>query len=424
MAPSGAWASGLSAAVHVLLVTSKFLPEYAGPALRLHRTYKRLQAADPGLRWRVVCNAIEFQGHAAYVHDGIAVRRIASTLAAGGDGFNRRARAAMRAYAEAAATWPELRKRDFDLVHVAGKSASTAAAIWWARATATPLVVELVTRDASPAQGLPGLRRLFTPGLTRRTAVVAISQAIGRRCARLGLTRNVWVRPNPVDETRFFPDREDRARRRAELTPFADDDRVLCAVAKFMPQKNQIFLLDVLARLPQRYKLVLAGPAVAGGPLAARDRSYLERLRARIDELGLGPRVLLETGFVDIADYIRLADLYCMPNMTEGLGTPMLESLACGVPVLANLDEPAFREWIRDGENGWCRSLHAEAWAQAALQVQTLSPARLQAEALRIRTVAGTAAIDAGYRAILRATAALPRDGELDVAATLAQAGP
>jgi glycosyltransferase involved in cell wall biosynthesis len=113
-----------------------------------------------------------------------------------------------------------------------------------------------------------------------------------------------------------------------------------------------------------------------------------------------------------------------MPNVTEGLGTPMLESLACGVPVLANLDEPAFSEWIRDGENGWCRRLHAEAWAQAALQVQTLSPARLQAEALRIRTVAGTAVIDAGYRAILEATKALPRHGVLDVAATLAQAAP
>ncbi|MFQ5953692.1 MAG: glycosyltransferase, partial [Kiloniellales bacterium] len=360
-----------------------------------------------------------FTALARYLHDGIAVRRIASRLATGGGGVGR-LRGVVKAYIEAAATWPELRRRDFDLVHVAGMSASTAAAIWWARATGTPLVIELVTRDASPAQGLPGLRRLIHPNLVRRTAVVAISPALGRRCTRLGLERNVWVRPNPVDETRFFPDTQAKARLRAELTPFADADRVMCAVAKFMPQKNQIFLLDVLARLPARYKLVLAGPTVGGGPLMARDQAYLERLRRRIGELGLGERVAVRTDFVDIADHIKLADLYCMPNIAEGLGTPMLESLACGVPVIANRDEPAFRDWIRDGETGWCRPLDADAWAQAVLEVHTLSPARLQAAALNIRSVASTAAIDAGYRAILRATAALTPDAELDVAAALA----
>ena len=408
--------------MRILLVISKFLPEYAGAGLRLHQTYRRLRQADPALDWRVVCNAVEFPGPARYVHDGIPVRRIASRLTPG-PGLLGRLRGSAKAYVEAAATWPELRRRDFDLIHVAGMSASTAAAIWWARTTGTPLVIELVTRDASPDQGLPGLRRFIHPGLARRTAVVAISPALGRRCMRLGLKRNVWVRPNPVDETRLFPEHQAKARLRAELTPFADDDRILCAVAKFMPQKNQIFLLEVLARLPERYKLVLAGPTVGGGALMARDRAYLDRLRRRVGELGLEDRVAVRTDFVDIAAHIKLADVYCMPNTDEGLGTPMLESLACAVPVIANRDEPAFRDWIRDGETGWCRPLDADAWARAVLDAHTLSPARLQAAALNVRAVASTAAIDAGYRAILRATAALGPDAELDVAGVLAGEG-
>jgi glycosyltransferase involved in cell wall biosynthesis len=408
--------------MRVLLVISKFLPEYASAARRLHGTYQRLKAGDPKLGLRVVCNTMEFAGHATYTYDGISVRRIASRLGRNGSGTASRFGDIMKTYVEAAATWRELKRRDFDVVHVAGVSPSTATAIWWARLTDTPLVIELVTWQGSPAQGLPGLRHVVSPNLHKRTAVIAISRGLGEACARLGLQRNLWVRPNPVDISRFFPELKRKPRLRAKHTPFKAQDRVICAVARIMPEHNQIFLIDVLARLPARYKLLLADPAITAGPLAARHGDYLDRIRARIEELGLGSRVLLHTEVADLAACIKLSDVFCMPTQTEGLGMPVLESLACAVPVIANYDEPAFREWIQDGKNGWCRPLDAAAWADTVLATEFLSLGRLRAQAEWIRALASTEAIDGGYRAILQATAALPPGGELDVAAALAAA--
>ena len=305
--------------LRVLLVISKYLPEYTGAAFRLHSTYKRLHARDRSLTWRVLCNSVEFHGHASYDHDGVPVERISSGLSGDGIGPLARLRGTAKTYLESMRTLGALRRRDFDLLHVVGTSASTSTAIRWACRNRVPLVVELVTPEATPLQGLPGMRPNGSDHLQRRTAVVAISESLGRSCARIGLTRNVWVRPNPVDAARFFPDVGSRGRLRVDLTPFGPDDRVLSAVAKFMPRKNQIFLLDVLACLPNRYKLVLAGPVVGGGPMAERDHGYLRLLRQRIEELDLADRVHLVPEFVDAADYIKLADIYCMPNQTEGL---------------------------------------------------------------------------------------------------------
>ena len=47
------------------------------------------------------------------------------------------------------------------------------------------------------------------------------------------------------------------------------------------------------------------------------------------------------------------------------MGTPLLEALSSGTPVVANANEPSFGEWIIDGENGYLAPLNAEQWASA-----------------------------------------------------------
>ena len=65
------------------------------------------------------------------------------------------------------------------------------------------------------------------------------------------------------------------------------------------------------------------------------------RVNSLIDEMGIGSHVTL-AGFVpdhELAAHYRMADVFAMPSTGEGFGIVYLESMACGVPVLAgNLD--------------------------------------------------------------------------------------
>ncbi|MBC7905493.1 MAG: glycosyltransferase [Rhodospirillaceae bacterium] len=404
----------------IRVVCSKFPPEYAGAGVRVHNTYRRLAAAGHDVRWSVITNAVEFPGNACYRHDGIPVRRISTRLFAhwrAAPGLAGRLQHALRSWWEALQVWAALAGDRPDVIHVFGSSAATAAAIAWARVTGTPLVIELVTARASPAQHLPGLNWSRWLRLDRNTLIVAISAALAETCARLGLDRNVWTRPNPVDTKRFLPEPQRRHALRAALTPFAAHDIVLSMVAKFMPQKNQIFLLDVLARLPEQYKLVLAGPVVESGPLLERDRAYLAQLHDRIAALGLGARVHVVTGFVPAGDFMKLADAYVLPNKDEGLATPMLEALACGLPVVANDGEAAFCQWVTDGVSGFLRPLDADLWAQAVQNAVALPTAGVMDEAGRIADQASATTVDGRFLALVTALAALPPGGRIDVEA-------
>ena len=50
----------------------------------------------------------------------------------------------------------------------------------------------------------------------------------------------------------------------------------------------------------------------------------------------------IKPGFVNTADYMTAGDIFCMPAEKEGLGTPLLEALVIGLPVVANNAESNF----------------------------------------------------------------------------------
>lgn len=58
-----------------------------------------------------------------------------------------------------------------------------------------------------------------------------------------------------------------------------------------------------------------------------------------------------ETSYDDVLDLTRRADVTVYPSRAEGLGLPLLESLALGVPVVTT-DAPPMNELVTDGVNG------------------------------------------------------------------------
>jgi glycosyltransferase involved in cell wall biosynthesis len=107
-------------------------------------------------------------------------------------------------------------------------------------------------------------------------------------------------------------------------------DRYILHLGTLEPRKNLPVLIRAYAQLPQRgaVKLVLAG-----------GRGWrTEPLLALIEELGLEDDVILP-GFIpgsSLPMWYNAAQLLAYPSVYEGFGMPLIEALACGVPVIAS----------------------------------------------------------------------------------------
>jgi glycosyltransferase involved in cell wall biosynthesis len=79
------------------------------------------------------------------------------------------------------------------------------------------------------------------------------------------------------------------------------------------------------------------------------DPEYVASLRSLIDEAGLGQYVRF-VGRVDAAQFLSQADVMVLPSITESFGFPVIEAMACGVPVVAS-SIPSTNEVL--GHLGW-----------------------------------------------------------------------
>ncbi len=385
--------------MNILIVASKFPPEYSGPGVRIPRLYNAIKEELGAKDISVICNGIEQINNEIYEHDGFQVQRItASIIRKKHLPFSLalpRLHNALAYFWETILTLRELKKRtDINLLHVIGHSGGTAASIWWAKRHNIPILIELVNATAQPEQKIFFFHKLK---LSDNSLIITISKHLEKKCLNAGYRKNkIWCRPNPVSENKFSPETEKKLSYRSDISKFKGSDIVLCSVGKFIPRKNQIFLIDVLKDLPSSYKLILAGPLVDSGPHKERDHAYLSSIYAKVKEYGLNERVLITPYFVESAPYFKAADIYLIPGWDEGLGTPMLESIACATPVVTN-DEGAFREWINNGKNGFLCSLETDKWIKAIKNASVIPVEQRLDEAKKIITICGDTVINQSY---------------------------
>lgn len=111
---------------------------------------------------------------------------------------------------------------------------------------------------------------------------------------------------------------------------FAITGPFILAVGNLQPRKNLPRLLEVFARLRKAgrisHRLVLVGQKAWKG----------QTILAEIERLGIADAVTL-TGYVSDEELVALynrAEVFVYPSVYEGFGLPILESMACGTPVI------------------------------------------------------------------------------------------
>ncbi|MFT7304754.1 MAG: glycosyltransferase involved in cell wall biosynthesis [Candidatus Azotimanducaceae bacterium] len=154
---------------------------------------------------------------------------------------------------------------------------------------------------------------------------------------------------NGVDTTRFYPGASNLTREEFDLpaTGF-----IIGMVGSFKPQKNHAYLLETIELMTQSRKdfcVLLVGATVQEGDAASE--SYHADIMADIKRRNLEPYIRLTGARLDIDHVYRLCDATVLPSLFEGTPNVALESLACGVPVIAtNVSDNA--KVIPDGKVG------------------------------------------------------------------------
>jgi glycosyltransferase involved in cell wall biosynthesis len=246
--------------------------------------------------------------------------------------------------------------------------------------------------------------------------IVANSEA-GRRfqMRSLGLAESaIRVVYNGVDTKRFCPG--SGAVVRGELG-LAADTPVVGMFASFKTQKNHAMYFRVARRvldvLPDA-RFLCVGGALHGG-LQSSD-AYHEQMMRMIEDLGLSKAVRCLGNRDDVVDVYRACDLTALTSYREGTPNVLLESMACGVPVVAT-EAADNRIIVPEGRGGFVVKHDADE-AMADRMIELLStPARRRECSLAAREWTeqrfSTACLAANMEAVYRSLVGVAGDGSL-----------
>lgn len=235
-----------------------------------------------------------------------------------------------------------------------------------------------------------------------RICLLPVSQLVAKQLREYFGRTDLRVIPNGVSTDQFHPAaralRRDEARRELGLLP---GQFVLLLIGNDWVKKGLRCLLRAFALCGDpSLRLLVAGsddPAIFASEIAdATIRNAVRFLPPREDVLG----------------YYAAADLYVGPSLEDAFGLPILEAMACGLPVIASSYAGA-SEAIVDRANGLVLR-EPENAAELASEI------KLVAGDERLRTSLGAAAAQTARSYSWEQNAAALRNVLMEVAMTLA----
>ncbi|MFT7573519.1 MAG: teichuronic acid biosynthesis glycosyltransferase TuaC [Paracoccaceae bacterium] len=234
-------------------------------------------------------------------------------------------------------------KESIDLIDAHYFYPDGVAAATLAAETGVPCVITGRGTDLNLFPEFPAARREILKAVEKAVACVTVSDALRNRLIEIGApAEKVTTLRNGVDTELFAPvsaaDR-DAIRRRHNLT-----GRTIIAVGNLAPEKGQMLIAEALRAQPELADVSLL--LVGDGPDGDRLDRFIEdnNLAGRVRRLGRVPQS-------DLPGLYSVADVSVLASMREGWPNVLLESMACGTPVVA-ADVGGVREMVTAPEAG------------------------------------------------------------------------
>jgi glycosyltransferase involved in cell wall biosynthesis len=198
-------------------------------------------------------------------------------------------------------------------------------------ATRTILTVHDLSFVRAPETASPRLKRHLDRVVPRSVAradhILADSQATKDDLISLYRTpaEKITVLYSGV-EARFAPVRDERALRAVRARYGIGAAPYVLSVGTVQPRKNYVRLIEAMCTLPDHHLVIAGGRGWLEGPIHAAARH--PGVCGRVHFIGFAADA-------DLPALYSAADVFAYPSLYEGFGLPILEAMACGVPVVA-----------------------------------------------------------------------------------------
>jgi teichuronic acid biosynthesis glycosyltransferase TuaC len=211
---------------------------------------------------------------------------------------------------------------DFDLIDAHYYYPDGVAAALLAKWFHKPVVITARGTDLNLMPSYPLPRRMMLWAAQRAAASVGVCAALMEVLRHLGAEPSkLHVLRNGVDLERFHPLPPAEARVALGLPPGI----LLLSVGHLVERKGHHIAVEILTQLPQAHLVII-------GEGEERDR-----IREHARALGVMDRVMLAGSIpnAELARWYSAADILILASSREGWANVLLESMACGTPVVA-----------------------------------------------------------------------------------------
>lgn len=242
-----------------------------------------------------------------------------------------------------------IRRGTYDIVHAHGNSATLVLEMLGAQLAGCKV---RIAHSHNTTCKYPLLHKVLSPMFQMLcTHRLACGEAAGRW---LFGNKKFLVVNNGILTNRFVFNREKRNEIR-DLFKIGSEVKLIGHVGLFNEQKNQSYLIDILAKLGSEYKLFLLGIG-----------HLRESVEQKVRDIGLSDRVIFGGVTDRVEDYLCAFDMLVMPSLYEGLPLTLIEAQASGLKCIVS--ENITHEVDKTG-NLTFLSLEegAESWAQTVL---------------------------------------------------------
>jgi len=166
--------------------------------------------------------------------------------------------------------------------------------------------------------------------------IITVSEFTKSRLIDFGIPKErIIVIPNGIDVSKYLYKKG-----------ILKEKNSIVTLGRLVKQKGHIYLIDAMREVVKKVqdaKLYIIGD----GPL-------INKLKQHVRECGLEKNIIFmgKESEKEKIKRLYMSELFALSSLQEGFGIVLLESMACGLPIIAS-NLSVFREFLNNGKNGY-----------------------------------------------------------------------